>query len=576
MDMRTTTEWTAMLAATTLLLAADGAVAAERDDTVLRLAQDDDGGMLRRRGEPAVPETAPEQQPEQQPGQEPEADKSSAAEESPEETEPVTPSLPTAEEKSFEPEMDSAAERTDYSEEGFRDDPSYPDDGYSVDAQLEIYGGKREIDEPRPWVEMGYPMYAAGAIGHGHNLIGGKNLVRPQLLVFGDWRTAVGYNEVDDDNEFGRAATRLNLNVNLDITATERIHALFRPLEDDGQFTRYEFNRTVNGTELNDNVSEVETSAEPVTLFFEGDMGSIWAGLTDEYNDFDLPFSVGRIPLFVQNGIWLDDAFDGAAFAIPAVSSPALDISNADIAFYGGFNEIDTPAIPDSKDEASLLAIAAFVERRPAYWEFDYGYVHDGDKGDGIDHSYHNASVAWSRRFGAFMSHSTRIVTNFGQDDDAGTADGTLLLLENSLITEKPYTLVPYLNLFYGDGTPQALAQTTGQLLQNTGINFEADAITAFPRLDDTGHNAYGGALGIEYLFNLNRQIVFEVAGLSRHSEDGNRDDEYAVGMRFQQPFAQQWIFRTDAVVGEREPPDQVGAPAEDFSGIRAELRLKF
>lgn len=572
--MRTTTQLTAMLAGGALLAAAQLAPAAgDAPRAPLRLAQgeDDDGGMLRRRDETTVPETAPEQQPQ--------ADEP-AAEEQPGRTERVTPSLPTAEEQTYEPEMSGQAERTEYEEEGFRDDPSYAEDEYSVEDQLEIYGGKTEIAEPRPWVELGYPMYSAGVIGPGHNLIGRKNLVRPQFLLFGDWRTAVGHNVVDDDNEFSRAATRLNLNANLDITATERIFALFRPLEDDdGNFTRYVFNRTENGAELDDNISEVETSAEPVTLFFEGDAAKIWAGFSDEYNDWDLPFSVGRIPLFVQNGIWLDDAFDGAAFAIPALSSPGLDISNMDIAFYAGFNEIDTLAIPNSKDDASLFAVAAFIERRPAYWELDYGYVND-DGDDGLDSSYHNVSVAWSRRFGAWLSHSTRVIGNFGQDEDAqgnNTADGGLLLLENSLITSKPYTLVPYFNFFYGDGTPQALAQTAGQALQNTGITFEEDAISGFQALDDTGQNAYGGALGIEYLFQLNRQIVVEVAGLSRHGDDSDRDDEYAVGARFQQPFAQQWIFRADAIAGSREPPGgPQGAPAEDFNSVRAELRLKF
>ncbi|MDZ7749280.1 MAG: hypothetical protein U5K43_11010 [Halofilum sp. (in: g-proteobacteria)] len=571
--MRTTIRRTAMLAVAALLLAAGRAPAADGGGAPLRLVQsgDDDGGMLRRREEPAAPETAPAPPS----GEEPAADEAGEAQQG---SAPVTPALPTAEEQTYEPEMDAQAAPAELEPDGFRDDPSYAEDEYSVEDQIEIYGGKTAVDAPRPLMELGYPMYSAGAIGAGHNLIGRKNLVRPQFLLFGDWRTAVGRNTDDGGEDFSRAATRLNLNANLNITGTERLFALFRPLEDDdGNFTRHVFDRTdANGQELDD-VSEVETSAEPVTLFFEGDMGRIWGGLSDEYNDLELPFSVGRIPLFVQNGIWLDDAFDGFAFALPALNSPALDISNMDIAFYAGFNEINTNAIPNSVRDASLFAVAAFIERRPAYWELDYGYVQD-DGDDGVDSSYHNVSVAWSRRFGAWLSHSTRVIGNFGQDEDGAgnnTADGGLLLLENSLITSKPYTLVPYLNVFYGDGTPQALAQTAGQALQNTGINFEEDAITGFPALDDTGRNAYGGALGIEYLFNLNRQIVVEVAGLSRHGEDSDRDDEFAVGVRFQQPFAQQWIFRADAVVGEKVPGGS-GTVAEDFSSVRAELRVKF
>ena len=33
-------------------------------------------------------------------------------------------------------------------------------------------------------------------------------------------------------------------------------------------------------------------------------------------------------------------------------------------------------------------------------------------------------------------------------------------------------------------------------ILKNTGITFESDALTGFPFLNDTGQNAYGGAVG--------------------------------------------------------------------------------
>ena len=49
-------------------------------------------------------------------------------------------------------------------------------------------------------------------------------------------------------------------------------------------------------------------------------------------------------------------------------------------------------------------------------------------------------------------------------------------------------------------------------LLKNTGINYETDGLTGFPKLDDSGHDSFGGAIGIQYLFSLNRQVVFEIA----------------------------------------------------------------
>ena len=70
-----------------------------------------------------------------------------------------------------------------------------------------------------------------------------------------------------------------------------------------------------------------------------------------------------------------------------------------------------------------------------------------------------------------------------------------MLIAENSLITSKPSTLVPYFNVWAGFDRPQPLADDSG-LLKNTGINFETDGLTGFPKLDDTGHDTFGGALG--------------------------------------------------------------------------------
>ena len=51
-------------------------------------------------------------------------------------------------------------------------------------------------------------------------------------------------------------------------------------------------------------------------------------------------------------------------------------------------------------------------------------------------------------------------------------------------------------------------------------------ALTGFPFLDDTGQNAYGGAIGVQYLFDLQQQLVFEVAAERRLSDFSNSFDD--------------------------------------------------
>jgi hypothetical protein len=347
-----------------------------------------------------------------------------------------------------------------------------------------------------------------------------------------------------------------------------------RPFDKDGSFLRYDLGGKNEGFE-----ERFDFNVE--NLFLEGDLGAIATGFSGRENTLDLPFAVGLVPMLTQNGIWLLDAFTGAAATVPAFSSRALDASNIDLTFFAAFDRVTTPAVPE--DDARVYGMAGFVEANRGYWELGGAYVDD----DGpAELSYVNLTAAFTRRYGVKLSNSVRAIANLGQDPAPGveeTADGWLVLIENSLITRKPYTLIPYFNLFAGFDRPQALARAagTGGVLFNTGINFESDGLTGYPTLDDRGHDSFGGAVGVEYLFELDRQLVFEAAAVVRNPDTGAVDpgDEVALGVRFQQPIDNAWIVRADAMYGLRDDgEDPLGAPIarDDVYGVRLEIRRKF
>ena len=458
-----------------------------------------------------------------------------------------------------------------YDRAAFRSDPVYASEGYDPEDQVLIYGGKTEVVTQRPVPELGRPFYQVGPLGHGLNLAGRKNLLFPHFYGFGDWRTAVAFNDNGAD-ENAQIATRLNLDLDLGLTATERLHALFQPLQKDGAFTRCEF---AGDDSLQD--CELEFDPDPQTLFFEGDLAAITSGITDRHQRWDLPVTAGFVPLIFQNGIWVEDAFIGGAFSIPALNSPTLDISNADITIFGGFDQVNANGVIDANgnianSNVNLYGIASFIEMLEGYVEAGYGYV---DAEDSLkDQDYHSATVAFTRRYGGKLSNSLRLVGSFGQDRDQGDdQNGLMILAESSLITSKPYTLVPYGNFFVGLDRPVPLARENG-ILKNTGIAFESDALTGFPFLNDTGQNAYGGAVGVQHLFDLDQQIVLEVAAV-RDLEDISASfeevvgNQYALSVRYQIPLSNAWIFRSDAIYGLRESE-------EDVAGIRTEFRFKF
>jgi hypothetical protein len=458
-------------------------------------------------------------------------------------------------------------------------DPHYGST-YAPTQQIEIYGGKHKVNEQRPIVEIGQPLYVEGPLTPTFNDVGRKNMVQPGFSMFGDWRTAVAYNNNGPGKEVGSIATRLNLEADLQLTATERLHAQFRPFD----------MNTINGTIAhedffgpNQHGGSLPLNATPRTAFFEGDLGNIAAGLTDRYQAFDMPFAVGLVPLIMQNGVWVNSALVGGAASIIGQNSALLHISNMDVTFFSGFDTVTTPAIKDAAGKLvdhglSAYGAATFVEANEGYWEGGIGYIQD-NRGLPFDASYGDATIAFTKRYGGWLSNSVRAVYAFGQQAQANgqhTADGVILLVENSLISPKELVLVPYVNGFVGFGHPQSLMRNgdAGGILNNTGILFETDGLTGFPKLDDGGQDTYGGSIGVEYLFNLDQQIVLEAGTVQVRTssvEIGRqaRGAEYGVGARYQRNLTNSLLFRADVIYADEVNLQHIG-------GVRAELRQKF
>ncbi len=144
------------------------------------------------------------------------------------------------------------------------------------------------------------------------------------------------------------------------------------------------------------------------------------------------------------------------------------------------------------------------------------------------------------------------------------------------MISPKELVLVPYANAWVGFGHPQSLMRNgdAGGILNNTGITFETDGLTGFPKLDDSGQDTYGGAVGVEYLFNLDQQIVLEASTVQVRTSDFElgrqaKGSEYGVGGRYQRNLTNSLLFRADVIYAEE-------LNQKNVAGVRAELRQKF
>jgi hypothetical protein len=170
-----------------------------------------------------------------------------------------------------------------------------------------------------------------------------------------------------------------------------------------------------------------------------------------------------------------------------------------------------------------------------------------------------------------------RLIVNTGQSgpQDEQTADGFLVLVENSFLTANPYNVIPYVNFFAGFDRPQSVARAggAGGILNNTGILFETDALTGFPTLDPTANNTWGAAFGIDLLpHDFSQQLILETAFLQVFGDEDTRNapgNQYGVGARYQIPVTNASLIRFDVMQGWL---DDTG----DVSGAKVEYRWKF
>ena len=103
-----------------------------------------------------------------------------------------------------------------------------------------------------------------------------------------------------------------------------------------------------------------------------------------------------------------------------------------------------------------IVSFNAFIEMWEGYWEIGYAFTADMSS---QRNEYHNVAIAFTRRYGRWLSNSVRVIANFGQDPkktrgggtlrlngnrrsghNSKSAEGILLLVENSFVVSAPQT----------------------------------------------------------------------------------------------------------------------------------------
>jgi len=474
----------------------------------------------------------------------------------------------TCESPSHQPCFDPRAQLSPYSSDDFSPRPLC-DQPYNACDELNVYGGKYLNPTQRPLIELGMPLYDTGPVPPPSLECGPTNPSLKRFYLYGDYRAAAAYNQQNGEDK-GVLANRLNLEWDYWITSTERFHVFTGPLQRDNDFQRIEF---ANGHSKFFNELDF-FDADTDTAFFEGDLGYMLGGWTGRYAPFDMPITAGLIPLVFQNGVWMNDAIVGAAATIPARNSAWLDWSNFDITFFTGFDQVTSPAFDNETAGVHLFGVTSMIDAYGGYVEVGVAHLDDTTE---IGRSYNNVGVSYTRRYLNLVSNSLRAIVNSGQDGPTSdrTAQGLLLIAENSFLSPWPYNVIPYVNTWVGFDDPQSVARAgaAGGVLFNEGILFESDNLTGYPTLDATANKTYGAAVGVDLLSpEFTHQLILEAAVVQVFGDAADRNaagNEYGIGARYQVPISYATLLRFDVMHGWLEG-------ADDVTGARAEYRWKF
>lgn len=417
------------------------------------------------------------------------------------------------------------------------------------------------MERTQPLIELFEPFLGAGDISSGFSIPTGA-IWQPQLLVWGEYRTALqSYDTSDTTESVSEWANRLDLFAQLKLTGTERLLLSVRPLDKDGQFSGQKFSPR-DGTEGNVN----GLNGRIRTLYFEGDFGELFPNLDPEdTRRLDWGFAVGRQPVFVQEGILINDNID--AIGIVRNSIRIGGASNTRVTAMFGWNNVNR-ADNVRDDDAILYGLFTETDWPLSTVDIDLAYVDASDSTSGG--SGYFIGLSGVQRFGHIDSSLRFLYSNADKADTTSVSTGSLVFFEISGTPVTTHNTI-YFNGFWGVNNFSSAARDvdTGGPLGRTGILFAATGLGTFaPALNDRAGDVVGGSLGYQMYFSHGRQQLILELG-SRNETQGAKISSSAAGARYQLAMGRHAIFVLDGYVGDHEVNGT-------NNGARVELRVKF
>src|SRR5438093_1484988 len=279
-------------------------------------------------------------------------------------------------------------------------------------------------------------------------------------------------------------APQVDVEVNLQLAATQRIHALWRPLERnfrDNTFDVFEPNRGWT----------VRTSGEPYNLFYEGQPFN-WLTPGDSF-PLDVTLAGGRLPLFLHNGLSFNNTLDG--FALSKNNLQAGTLSNLNVVYFLTRGQPHGGITPFEKAEARkrVMGLYADADWYEYFVEASWAVAYDnarGPKGADLNRNFWAVSITRTAGFAGLTFRALGSTANDTRDA------GVLFVLEG----EKEFLGVRGYAVVFGATADWLPVSEEAATMSREGILFTFDRLAPTPGLNPRGSDSVGGVLGI--IFN--------------------------------------------------------------------------
>jgi hypothetical protein len=320
-----------------------------------------------------------------------------------------------------------------------------------------------------------------------------------------------------DGVDHAETAVMMNLDVDLKLTATQRVHVLFQPLESGTRKpTKYTF--------LPDDESgwDVQTQAVPARAWYEGQPFN-WLSPNDRV-PLDVTVAGGRMPLFFHNGLWFDNTFDG--FALSKNNLEIGNAANVNVLYFLTRGQTLGGVTPEQERETQKNVMGAVLTADWLGYFLEASWAWSYDNPSDLVRNFWGLSA--TRQLGS-VGLSLRVL---GSTGNSASGAGELGVLEVEKIFPKARL---YTNLVGGTANWLPVS-VEGAPLSREGILFTFDRLVPFPSLNPTGQDTFGGVIGVVWNAGGIYTVTPEIGGLVDEHHHGN--DQIGVAVQFQADLA--------------------------------------